>query len=257
MLKKSFFLSFGIHALLGAAITALILLMDEPRQTIYIPLTLNSLQNPVQEKKILKTPTCPKHITHHKHLIKKQKPIPKPKKIVKKKIIKKKIVKKTIPVKKVKKIIQEKKLVAKIPTDVNTTTPVTTQHQIVHQTIHQPAHLIQKTRLTQANSTQVSPQTRQKIKNRYLDELYQIINENKVYPIIARKLNQTGIVKVSFTILKNGEIQNIEIKESSGFTLLDNAAQNILKKISKIKPIPSELDQDKLKIILPIVYQLN
>lgn len=97
----------------------------------------------------------------------------------------------------------------------------------------------------------------QRIKHDYFDYLYEMINSRKVYPAIARQLEQTGVVKVGFLLLNDGEILHVKIVKSSGFTALDDAAKNILMQLHKIKPIPKALSRKPLQIVIPIDYALD
>ena len=102
----------------------------------------------------------------------------------------------------------------------------------------------------------INPVMAQRIKHNYFDYLYEMINSHKVYPVIARKLEQTGVVKVGFLLLNDGEILHVKIVKSSGFTFLDNAAKEILMHLHKIKPIPKALSRKPLQIVIPIDYAL-
>lgn len=97
----------------------------------------------------------------------------------------------------------------------------------------------------------------QNIKDIYLTNFRKTIEQKKVYPVNAKKLRQSGTVKVKLTILHDGTIKNVHIMESSSFKLLDNATLKVLQEIAKISPFPKELRDTEMQIIIPIEYKLG
>ena len=55
-------------------------------------------------------------------------------------------------------------------------------------------------------------------------------------------------VTVSFTVNKNGIIDNAKIKHSSGMKLLDNSALNAIKSVGTLPAIPSEWKEEYLNV---------
>ena len=97
----------------------------------------------------------------------------------------------------------------------------------------------------------------QSIEDAYLSKVKAKIEKNKVYPKIAKKLNQTGKVLVSFDILKDGKVINIKIIQNSKFEKLDEASVELLTNIGFFEAIPSELNKTVWNIQIPINYQIN
>ena len=81
--------------------------------------------------------------------------------------------------------------------------------------------------------------------------------KNKVYPKVAKRLNQTGKVIVSFDILKDGKVTNIKIINKSKFEKLDEASIELLTNIGFFEAIPNELNKTVWNIQIPINYQIN
>ena len=102
------------------------------------------------------------------------------------------------------------------------------------------------------NKTQI-----QNIEDAYLSKVKAKIEKNKDYPKIAKKLNQTGKVLVSFDILKDGKVINIRIIQNSKFEKLDEASVELLTNIGFFEAIPSELNKTVWNIQIPINYQIN
>jgi TonB family protein len=76
------------------------------------------------------------------------------------------------------------------------------------------------------------------------------IEKAKTYPLIARKRGVEGTVLVSFRIDVKGLPQNVMIVKSSGYQILDDEAQKMLRKAS---PFP-ELNGE---IVIPITFKLS
>ena len=102
------------------------------------------------------------------------------------------------------------------------------------------------------NSVQV-----ENIEAAYLSQIRSAIEKNKTYPKVAKRLNQTGKVYVTFLVTKDGAIKNCRINKSSNFESLDEASMEILMKIVSFEAIPKELNKDSWEITVPIVYQIS
>ena len=66
---------------------------------------------------------------------------------------------------------------------------------------------------------------------------------NLNYPEQARQRNLSGNVLLVVGIFKNGDIESISIKRTSGSTLLDDAAKNIVRLAAPFAPLGSELSE--------------
>ena len=76
------------------------------------------------------------------------------------------------------------------------------------------------------------------------------IFKKKTYPLVAKENNITGSVKVSFKIRESGELGFVKVIETSGHSILDDAAVNTVKKST---PLPYYPDV----IILRLEYRLE
>ena len=95
------------------------------------------------------------------------------------------------------------------------------------------------------------------LESEYLAKVKNKIEKNKVYPKVAKRLNQTGKVIVSFDILKDGKVTNIKIIDKSKFEKLDEASIELLTNIGFFEAIPNELNKTVWNIQIPINYQIN
>jgi protein TonB len=92
---------------------------------------------------------------------------------------------------------------------------------------------------------------------RYQDMIKQRIESHRRYPRWAKQQGFEGSVYLSFTVLANGQAQNIRIIRPSGFTILDNEAVSNVKRASPFPPIPEKLNRSQLEIEVAIVFILN
>lgn len=78
------------------------------------------------------------------------------------------------------------------------------------------------------------------------------IEKHKEYPRNAKKMRHQGIVEVKFIYTKNGDIKNLEVIKSSGYSTLDEGALRSIQKASKDFP---RLERD-YRITIPIGFRL-
>ena len=171
---------------------------------------------------------------------------PAPKVIEKQKKVEKKIVKQE---KKIEKVVEK--------------TPEKTPEKVVEkesENIEKMAVAEQNEISTKQESIIQSNSNNERNKNlesEYLAKVQAKIEKNKVYPKVAKRLNQTGKVIVSFDILKDGKITNIKIIHKSKFEKLDEASIELLTNIGFFEAIPNELNKTVWNIQIPINYQIN
>ena len=91
----------------------------------------------------------------------------------------------------------------------------------------------------------------------YLRSLKKQLEQIKDYPATAKRLKQEGTVRVRFTILADGKIEQIEVSESSRYSSLDNSALEAVANMGKFQPIPKLLEKERWRIEIPIQYKLN
>ncbi len=67
------------------------------------------------------------------------------------------------------------------------------------------------------------------------------------YPEVSRRKGETGVVKLSFSILKDGSIVNIRMLESSGYPNLDREVMRVIKNMAKV-PLPESYELNQLNV---------
>lgn len=91
----------------------------------------------------------------------------------------------------------------------------------------------------------------------YLAKVRQLLEKHKRYPREARRRWQEGVVVLSFTINRNGEITHPKVTHSSGHRALDEAARETLRRLSRFPPFPPQLQRSQLAIKVPLAFRLR
>lgn len=76
------------------------------------------------------------------------------------------------------------------------------------------------------------------------------------YPKSAQRKNWQGLVILRFIIEKDGLIKHISISQSSGYSVLDNAAVKALEKVHKKDELSLALNGLQYSQLLPVQYRL-
>lgn len=90
----------------------------------------------------------------------------------------------------------------------------------------------------------------------YQAELRSLIDKNKSYPTMSRRLGQTGTVVVGFTLMNDGRILNPRIEKASPYERLNDSALEAVKKVNHFKPFPTEMKEEKLEVSVPLNYKI-
>ena len=164
--------------------------------------------------------------------------------------VEKKVVRAKIIPKVVEKPIEEKALEPE-PEPIVETAPVAAADPVIEAPSAPPAPpVVQAPPKPSADSIKMVTRT-------YLRSLKKQLEQIKDYPATAKRLKQEGVVRVRFTILADGKIEQIEVSESSRYSSLDNSAMDAVAKMEKFQPIPKILEKERWRIEIPIQYKLN
>jgi len=91
----------------------------------------------------------------------------------------------------------------------------------------------------------------------YLQNLYTHLERNKHYPMLARKMRIEGEVHVSFQVLRDGTIENVQLVGPCSSEVLNQAALKTVKKASGRWPLPSALSAKALPLQVSFNYQID
>jgi periplasmic protein TonB len=82
---------------------------------------------------------------------------------------------------------------------------------------------------------------------RWIEWVEKIGNEN--YPEEARRKKIYGAMRMAVTMERDGEVTGVEILQSSGQRVLDQAAVRIVRLAAPFEPFPSVISEDRIEII--------
>lgn len=109
---------------------------------------------------------------------------------------------------------------------------------------------------SESNSASASAGAGEAAKTQYVSVQFITIRDkimrSLVYPLVARKMGWAGKVKVAFTVREDGNVEDLSVIESSGFSVLD---KNAIETIRKCCPLPRP--PVKVALVMPVVYRLE
>ncbi len=76
------------------------------------------------------------------------------------------------------------------------------------------------------------------------------------YPDTAQRDGLQGELVMRFSIAKSGKVESIELLKSSGYPLLDNAAEKALADASPFNPLPDSWNKERFVITGTFIYRL-
>lgn len=93
--------------------------------------------------------------------------------------------------------------------------------------------------------------------NRIKAQLYTDLARHFDYPEMARRRGWEGRVMVAVNVASDGQLQQIRVARSSGFTLLDDSALQSLRQVDRIAAAVALLNGRKLAMQIPVIYRLQ
>ena len=78
----------------------------------------------------------------------------------------------------------------------------------------------------------------------------------KRYPQISRIRREQGIVRVRFTMDRNGTVLSSDIVRSSGYSALDAEVEALLHRAQPLPPLPPESGLNRFQIEMPVQFYL-
>jgi TonB family protein len=77
------------------------------------------------------------------------------------------------------------------------------------------------------------------------------------YPAMARQRGWEGKVIVGLDVNKAGYIHNVNVKHSSGYSVLDNNAKRTFELIGNVLPVLSKGNTQSYQFTIPVIYMLT
>ena len=91
----------------------------------------------------------------------------------------------------------------------------------------------------------------------YFAQLQAWLEQYRRYPRWAQRRGQEGTALLYFTIDRNGNVLDYRIERSTGHTILDREVTAMLERAKPLPPVPAQLRQARLELLLPIQFSLR
>lgn len=101
----------------------------------------------------------------------------------------------------------------------------------------------------------ISIDTKDPLYSPYFGKLTSAIQNSTIYPADAYRAQIEGRVFLRFTLLRNGELAGINVTNSSGFKILDDAATDAVQLASPFEPFPEPIKKAKLNISIDFIFK--
>jgi protein TonB len=91
----------------------------------------------------------------------------------------------------------------------------------------------------------------------YSESIYRVVNRQKTYPRLAKRMGQEGTVTVEIMVDSTGRILKVRVANSSGSEILDEAARDLFQSLDQLPAPPKKLAWTKKKLQIPLRYSLS
>lgn len=92
---------------------------------------------------------------------------------------------------------------------------------------------------------------------RYLQALLGHLNRYKRYPESARRMRREGVVEVTFTVNRQGQVADARVVKSAGFRPLDDEVRDMLSRAVPLPGVPADHGRPELTVTLPVAFSLR
>lgn len=152
-------------------------------------------------------------------------------------------------------IQSETQVIARTAQPIETPSPAAMEQPSAAATSAQPAQPINQPAGVQTMPVRSTPAP-QRDYGWLAETLRDRIEELKRYPPMARMNNWQGKVVLKFVVKEDGTVENLEVVQSSGHTVLDEAAMETIRRASPL-PLKHELGKPRVTFQFPISYTLR
>ena len=91
----------------------------------------------------------------------------------------------------------------------------------------------------------------------YLARLRDRLSQYLRYPSVARERHQTGTALLRIAVDRNGSVQELELRASTGHGVLDREALEVIERAQPLPALPEYLRREQLEVLLNIEFVLN
>ncbi|TQV83145.1 energy transducer TonB [Denitrobaculum tricleocarpae] len=91
----------------------------------------------------------------------------------------------------------------------------------------------------------------------YYREVTAWLEKHKRYPRRSKLRNEQGVVMLRFVVNRDGMVSVSAIEESSGYKRLDKEAMGMIERAQPLPPIPEDMRQANLDLVIPVKFNLR
>ncbi len=91
----------------------------------------------------------------------------------------------------------------------------------------------------------------------YYTQLQAWLEKYKRYPRRAKLRNEQGVVVLRFVVTRGGEVSDFGIEKSSGYSLLDKEAREMVQRAQPLPKMPPEMLESRLELFAPVQFFLR
>jgi protein TonB len=91
----------------------------------------------------------------------------------------------------------------------------------------------------------------------YLAILAAWLEKHKEYPRRARLRGQEGRVTLGFVINRSGRVLSYRIQNGSGYEILDRAVEDMIQRAQPLPPMPDDLHEQQIDVVVPVQFSLR
>lgn len=95
------------------------------------------------------------------------------------------------------------------------------------------------------------------VRQRYISDVLHKTLQNMRYPRRALERGQQGSIRLTVTVNRSGELQDVQVLEESAYSLLNREATASVERASPFAPLPASIAGDNLSFGIPVTFQLQ
>ena len=88
----------------------------------------------------------------------------------------------------------------------------------------------------------------------YLEEVKRRVERAWRYPLLAQERGLAGKLVIEFAIRQDGRLARLRLADSSGVSILDDAALEAIRKAAPYSPLPEAMGLDRLNVVASFEY---
>lgn len=83
------------------------------------------------------------------------------------------------------------------------------------------------------------------------------LEKHKQYPRISRRRREEGVILLFIAIDADGHVLEVRLEEPSRFDRLNDAALDMVERANPLPPIPADMAQSRLELLVPVQFFMN